>query len=106
VLIPHQSREALAIELIVLGAIAAAVVLGLQKGMSADVVARGSRGPTRPSEVARRVLALGSAIVVVAAGVLLIAEAGGGLYWWPAAIATAYLAALTDAWVLLVEILR
>ena len=40
------------------------------------------------------------------AGVLLLAEVGGGLYWWPAAIVTAYLGALVNAWVLLVEILR
>jgi modulator of FtsH protease len=38
--------------------------------------------------------------------VLLLAEAGGGLYWWPAAIIAAYVGAIVDAWVLLVEILR
>ncbi len=40
------------------------------------------------------------------AGVSLAAGAGGGLYWWPVAVLVAYTAALTNAWVLLVEILR
>jgi len=34
------------------------------------------------------------------------AEGGGGLYWWPAAILAAYAAAISNAWVLLIEILR
>ena len=106
VLIPDQSREALGIQLVILGAITCGVVLRVQSGMHADVVPRGGRGPTRLSAVARRVLALGSALLVVVTGVLLLAEAGGGLYWWPLAVVTAYLAALFDAWVLLVEILR
>jgi modulator of FtsH protease len=38
--------------------------------------------------------------------VLLLVEAGGGLYWWPAAVIAAYVGAIVDAWVLLVEILR
>jgi hypothetical protein len=33
-------------------------------------------------------------------------EGGGGLYWWPAAVVAAYMSALTNAWVLLIEILR
>ncbi len=106
VLIPDQSRAALAIELIALGAITGAVVLRLQAGMHADVVARGDRGPTRASSAARRVLALGSAVLTVLAGIFLITQTAGGMYWWPPAVATAYLAALFDAWVLLVEILR
>jgi hypothetical protein len=28
------------------------------------------------------------------------------LYWWPAAIVVAFVGALTNAWVLLIEILR
>ena len=38
--------------------------------------------------------------------VTLSAGAGGGLYWWPAAVVLAYFGALTNAWVLVVEILR
>ena len=40
------------------------------------------------------------------AAITLVVEAGGGLYWWPAAVIVAYASALSNAWVLLVEILR
>jgi modulator of FtsH protease len=42
---------------------------------------------------------------LVAAGTLL-AECGGGLYWYAAAMLFAYVAALANAWVLLIEIRR
>jgi hypothetical protein len=47
----------------------------------------------------RRVLLAGAAITLAV-------EAGVGLYWWPAAVTAAYVSALTNAWVLLIEILR
>ena len=106
VLIPGQAREAVGVELVVVGALTALALLRLQAGAAQDVVANGNRGPTRASIASRRVVDLGSAVLVVVAGILLLAEAGGGLYWWPAAIAAAYLGALGNAWVLLVEILR
>jgi hypothetical protein len=106
VLIPHQSREAVGIELGALGLFTSFSVLRLQAGGRADVVASGDRGPTRASIISRRVIGFGSAALIVVAGVLLLAEAGGGLYWWPVAIVTAYIGALINAWVLLVEILR
>ncbi len=40
------------------------------------------------------------------AGITLAAQAGGGLYWYPAAVLAAYVGALTNAWILLIEILR
>jgi modulator of FtsH protease len=52
------------------------------------------------------VLGLGSAIVITVTGISLAAELGGGLYWWPVAVLAAYFGALTDAWILLIEILR
>ena len=67
---------------------------------------RAERGPTRASIVSRRIIGLGSALLILIAGVILLVEAGGGLYWWPAAIVAAYVGALVNAWVLLVEILR
>ena len=42
----------------------------------------------------------------VIAGLSLIAESGGGLYWVLAGIVGAILGGVTNAWVLLVEILR
>jgi len=106
VLIPEQSREVVGVELVVIGLFTTFSVLRLQAGVHADVVARGDRGPTRASIVSRRILGLGSVVLIVVAGVLVLAETGGGLYWWPAAIVTAYLGAIVNAWVLLVEILR
>jgi hypothetical protein len=106
VLIPDQSREVVGVELLVVGLCTGAVVLRLQAGTGADTVAQGERGPTRGAVLSRRVLGLGSALVIVVAGAFLLADAGGGLYWWPVAIVAAYLAALGNAWVLLVGILR
>jgi modulator of FtsH protease len=82
------------------------VVLHLQGGYRGYTVGAGDRGPTRASILSRRLLGLGTTIVISLTGVLLVAEVGGGLYWWPAAIVAAYLGAIINAWVLLVEILR
>jgi len=106
VLIPAQDRDAVGVELVLVGLLVSAVVLRLQTGSTHDVVARGDRGPTRASIVSRRLLGLGSTVLIAIAGILLLAEAGGGLYWWPAAIVAAYVGAIINAWVLLVEILR
>ena len=40
------------------------------------------------------------------AGVSLLLGAGGGLYWMAAGVALLFVAALGNAWVLLVEVLR
>ena len=48
----------------------------------------------------------GATALLAIGAVSLLACAGGGLYWWPAAVVLAYLGALTNAWVLIVEILR
>ena len=106
VLMPGQEREAVGMELVVLGVLVSVAVLRLQVGYSTYVVPTGDRGPTRGSIVSRRVLGLGSTVLIAIAGVLLLVEAGGGLYWWPAAVVAAYLGAIVNAWVLLVEILR
>ncbi len=106
VLIPAQEREVVGVELVVVGVLVTLIVLRLQVGYRGHTVPSGDRGPTRGSITSRRVLGLGSTVLIAIAGVLLVAEAGGGLYWWPAAIVAAYLGAIVNAWVLLVEILR
>jgi modulator of FtsH protease len=106
VLIPHQSREVVGVELVAIGVVTSLAVVRLQAGTHSDVVPAGNRGPTRASIVSRRIIGLGSALLIVIAGVTLLVEAGGGLYWWPAAIVAAYVGAIVNAWVLLVEILR
>ena len=106
VLIPHQSREVVGVELVVVGVVTSLAVLRLQAGTHTEAVTAGERGPTRGSILSRRIIGLGSALLILIAGVCLLVDGGGGLYWWPAAIVTAYVGALVNAWVLLVEILR
>ena len=103
VLLPGQTRLALATELVVLGASVAASVAALQRGIRDS--ARKSSVP-RATIVLRRTSGLGAPALVILTGASLLVESGGGLYWWPAAIVLAYLGALTGAWVLLVEVLR
>jgi hypothetical protein len=45
-------------------------------------------------------------VPLIIAGISLLARAGGGLYWLVAGIVLSFAAALLDAWVLMVEILR
>ena len=78
----------------------------LQRGAGRQTVGSGGTGPPPYSVFVRRVFGLGAPVLLAVAGVTLAAEAGGGLYWWPAAIVVAFACALTNAWVLLIEILR
>ena len=106
VLIPGQSRGALSTELILLGAGLLAVVLFMQRDAATRVQDPGQPGPPRGSLALRRLFGLGAATLVTIAGITLAAAAGGGLYWWPVAVLAAYVGALTNAWILLIEILR
>jgi modulator of FtsH protease len=106
VLIPGQDRVLLAVELLAIAIVTAVVVWRRQRGV---VIARpddAERGPPPGSLGIRRVLGLGGAALLAVAAITLAVEAGGGLYWWPPAVLAAYAAALLNAWVLLIEILR
>lgn len=99
-LIPGQSREALASELLGVGLVFAVAILWLT-------------GRSMASRDRRWVHAFGlwllvglGTVPVVLGAVSLFAEAGGGLYWVAAGIILATTGAVTNAWVLLVEILR
>jgi hypothetical protein len=106
VLIPHQSRGALSAELIVIAVFLFAVTCRSQVGAASQIATPGGHGPPRSSVLIRRVFGLGAPVLLAVAGVTLAAAAGGGLYWWPGAIVAAYAGSLTNAWVLMVEILR
>lgn len=99
-LVPGQSHVALGAEVLAL-ALALAVFVG-----------RLPTSYTGPDEVPRSwaymrwTLRLVATVPFVLAGASLLAEAGGGLYWVVAGIVFATLAAVANAWVLLVEILR
>jgi hypothetical protein len=107
VLIPAQSRGALTAELLAVAVATFAVVWRLQRGVRAAGASEDQR-PAQPraSLIFRRALGLGAQAFVAVGAITLAVEAGGGLYWWPAAVIAAYVSALTNAWVLLIEILR
>jgi hypothetical protein len=106
VLIPGQRNEILSTELIAIAVITFATVYFFQRDAVTQSADPGSGGPPRGSLALRRMLGLGTAVLIALAGVTLAAETGGGLYWLPAAILAAYVGALTNAWILLIEILR
>jgi hypothetical protein len=101
VLAPGQSRVALGAEVLVIGAATWAAVT------AAHVRLRRHRGPTVAAQRRVRVVAgqLASLPALIA-GVSLLVHAGGGLYWLFAGVALSVLAAVFNAWVLLIEIAR
>jgi modulator of FtsH protease len=106
VLIPGQRRDLLSTELIAIAAVTFAAILFFQRDAVVQPAEPGRGGPPRGSLALRHTLGLGAAVLIGIAGVTLAAESGGGLYWLAAAIVAAYAGALTNAWILLVEILR
>jgi modulator of FtsH protease len=100
-LTPGQSSALLGGELLALGA-----------GASLGILALDVHTWRLTDELFRRqVLVLSpvgfiAAVCTAAAGATLLAHTGGGLYWLLPAILLAYSAALMDAWVLLIEIVR
>jgi hypothetical protein len=106
VLIPDQTRGAVSAELLVIAGSTFAATANLQRGATRQTVDAGGEGPPPISIFLRRVLGLGAPALLAVAGITLAATGGGGLYWWPAAIVAAFAGALTNAWVLLIEILR
>jgi modulator of FtsH protease len=106
VLIPGQRRDVLSAELIVLACGLFAIIVFLQRDAIKQPIDAGRPGPPPGSLAVRRAFGLGAAVLIAVAGVTLAAKAGGGLYWLPPAILAAYAGALTDAWILLIEILR
>jgi len=101
-LLPGQSRTALGIEVLVVAAVAWAIPLELQRRDR-------SRAPsemTRSRKVIRGLYTQAATLPFLVAGVSLIVCRGGGLYWTAVGAAGAVVAAITGAWILLVEIRR
>jgi modulator of FtsH protease len=98
-LIPGQDQVALGIELLILG-----LTLGAFVGRLPTV----SQAAAVPSSwiVARWAMRALAVVPLILGGLTVLAEAGGGLYWVVAAIVFAIVAAVANAWVLLIEILR
>jgi len=106
VLIPGQRKDVLSAELILLAGALFAVILFMQRDAVTQPTDPGRPGPPRGSLAMRRVFGLGAAVLIALAGITLAAEVGGGLYWLPAAILAAYAGSLSNAWILIIEILR
>jgi hypothetical protein len=99
-LVPGQSHLALGAEVL---ALALALALFISRLPSSYT---GPGEMPRSWAYSRWALRAISTLPFLVAGVSLLAEAGGGLYWVVAGIVFATLAAVANAWVLLVEILR
>jgi hypothetical protein len=100
-LIGHQTRTDLGVEWLIVGLIGwSAVNMILVRSYK-------TFRHRRPHEIATRLVGTeGSTVAVVVAGLLLASGATGGLYWQAAGAAGCLVIGTTDAWVLLVEILR
>jgi len=100
-LVPGQPRAVLAAELIGTGVILGVSLLGI------DARAGRAVQETRRSWLLSRIFpSITSCLCLVIAGGTLLAQAGGGLYWLVPATLIAIVAGLSNAWVLLIEILR
>jgi hypothetical protein len=97
-LIPGQSRAALATELLAVGLVFAVLILGLTSQSTAS--------HDRRHAFANWFLVSLGTVPVVLGALSLFAKSAGGLYWVAAGIVLATAGAVTNAWVLLVEILR
>ena len=95
-LVPDQSAVALGIELIVLGGALGAFIANLRHGAVAMHAPR----------VVRVALPIVCTLPLIVGGALLVTEAADGLLWVVGAAVAAILTSVSNAWVLLVEILR
>jgi hypothetical protein len=101
-LIPGQSGGALGAELLLLSLTIFVVIARM------PTIATGTANFTPPPSWvwARWGLRLFGTVPFVIGGASILLEAGGGLYWIVAGIVFALVGAISNAWVLLVEILR
>jgi modulator of FtsH protease len=99
-LIPGQSTTALGIELLLVG-LALAVAIG---ALSRKSLPEGSESMVML--IGRIFLRVSGTLPFVISGASLIAGSGGGLYWTSAGVIFAIAGGVSNAWVLLVEILR
>ena len=100
-LVPMQPASVLGTELTILGGM-------LWVGATGSHRAAAHANPflTMRQRVLLSILTQLSAIPFPAAGISFLFGWGGGLYWLAAGVVFAFIAALTDGWVLLVEALR
>ncbi len=100
-LMPGQSAAALGTEVLVLGLLLLVAVFRLPAPMDQET----GREPAH-WRVGRLVVRAAGTLPFVIGGLTLLLESGGGLYWVAAGIICAIAGGVTNAWVLLIEILR
>jgi hypothetical protein len=100
-MVPAQTLRALGWELAISGAI-----VWVTTTLSQHAASHKNQYVTARGRISQVVLTQLSAIPLVAAGVSLLLGFGGGLYWLVPGTIFSFIAALIDAWVLLIEIQR
>jgi hypothetical protein len=95
---PGQGRQALSLEIAVIGVATAAMVLVAMRHQRA--------GPNRAKALTSMLMLMLPAVLFLVAALSLWFERGGGLYWVTAAVTTGFVAATANAWVLVVELKR
>ena len=113
VLVPGQSRQVLGLEVLLLGTVLCLVSLvpRLRSAREDTTHEVGDSSETASQIVVTRVVVPVVQLVLsfgpmVVAGVSLLVGSGGGLYWLIPSLLLSFMAAITTAWVLMVEILR
>lgn len=99
-LVPGQPAKWLGAEILVVGALAWLLPVRMQLRV------RTRAGDPRHWMLTRVVTHELATLPFVACGVSLLTERGGGLYWLVPGVVLAFVAAIANAWVLLVEIQR
>jgi modulator of FtsH protease len=100
-LVPGQSKTFLGLELLLVEAVIWIMITICQRAS-----ARGNRYMSRQQKIWHAILAQCSCIPLMIGGVSLVIGHDGGLYWLVAGVIISFIAALLDAWVLLIEIQR
>lgn len=99
-LVPGQSTITLGLEILVTAVATWATTIRIQRRAPLDSAA------PRSWMVTRVIATQAATLPMVVAGASVLATTGGGLYWALGGVVTSFLAALVNAWVLLIEIQR
>jgi hypothetical protein len=106
VLVPDISETGLGIALVVVGAIGWLAVTRQHVRALPRFGGEDDGNAPKGSSTVRITLGQLAIVPIAIAGITLLVGCGGGLFWVAPAVIFAYVAALTNAWVLLIEILR
>lgn len=97
-LMPEVSREVLAPALL--------VVVGVLTAIAMQITRLHPAPPAQGPHLSHKVLRVIALLPFAIGAISIAAESGGGIYWIAAGVIVATMAAVMNAWVLLVEILR